>query len=379
MLPRLPVILLSALASACLGGAGPAAPAEPSPPRSLTLVGQFSIPPLGRYPPDVGLPFGGISAIARSSRDGEMVGVTDAHDDVRVYRFRLSGTGASFRVTVAGFVSLRIPQADAETDCEGLAILPNGHFLVSSEGTGREPRQPPGISEFGPRGDFIRKLRVPDKYVPERTGPLTRGAWRNSGFESLTLTSDGRQLFTATETPLVQDGGPPAFQGAARARILEYVARNGTFEPRREFAYVLDPIDRPAFEAGQVANGLVDMLALNAHTLLALERSYVEDAGRNGRSFNRIRVYQISLEAATDISGIDALAGRSGIVPVAKSLVLDLSTTAGLNPGLAGSLDNFEGIAFGPMLPGGRASFVLVSDDNFNSTQRTWFLLFAPG
>ena len=340
-------------------------------------MGQFSIPPLGRYPPDARLPFGGISAIARSPRDGELFGVTDAQDEVRVYRFRLVGTGASFQVTIGGFVPLQVPEADADTDHEGLVVLPNGHFLVSSEGTGGEPRQPPGISEFGLLGNFVRKLRVPDKFIPERTGTLTRGAGRNSGFESLTLTPDGRQLLTATETPLMQDGGSSAFDGAARTRILEYVARDGTFHPRREFAYVLDPLDKPAFEAGQVVNGLVDLLALDGHTLLALERGYVEDAGRNGMSYSRIRVYRVSLQAATDISGIDALTGRSGIVPVAKNLVLDLAATPGLNPDLAGRLDNFEGLGFGPTLPDGRGSIVLVSDDNFNATQRTWFLLFA--
>jgi hypothetical protein len=376
MRSRVLVILLSALTAACLGHSRRAASASPSLPGSLTLVGQFSIPPLGRYPPDAGLPFGGISAIARSPRDGEVFGVTDATDEVRVYRFRLAGTGASFQVTIGGFVSLQVPEADADSDHEGLVVLPNGHFLVSSEGTG-EPRQPPGISEFGPLGNFVRKLRVPDKFIPERTGTLTRGAGRNSGFESLTLTPDGKQLLTATETPLFQDGGWSAFYGAARTRILEYVARDGTFHPRREFAYVLDPLDKPGFEAGQVVNGLVDLLALDGRTLLALERSYIEDVGRNGRSYSRIRVYRISLQAATDISGIDSLTGRPEVTPVAKSLVLDLSATSGLNPDLVGRLENFEGIGFGPTLPDGRASIILVSDDNFNATQRTWFLLFA--
>ena len=64
-------------------------------------------------------------------------------------------------------------------------------------------------------------------------------------------------------------------------------------------------------------------------------------------------------------------------MPVSKTLLLDLSTVPGLSPELAPSLDNFEGMAFGPKLPDGRATLILVSDDNFQTSQRTWFLVFA--
>ena len=69
--------------------------------------------------------------------------------------------------------------------------------------------------------------------------------------------------------------------------------------------------------------------------------------------------------------------GQTGIVPVSKTLLLDLSKMPGLSPDLAPSLDNFEGMTFGPALAGGNASLLLVSDDNFSKSQRTWFLLFA--
>jgi hypothetical protein len=62
---------------------------------------------------------------------------------------------------------------------------------------------------------------------------------------------------------------------------------------------------------------------------------------------------------------------------VKKTLLMDLASVQGLNPDLAPNLDNFEGLAFGPRLPDGRATLFLVSDDNFRAEQRTWFLLFA--
>ena len=92
---------------------------------------------------------------------------------------------------------------------------------------------------------------------------------------------------------------------------------------------------------------------------------------------NTIRIYRISLKGATDVSKLDSLKGQSGIVPVTKTLLLDLGQVQGLSPDLSPELDNFEGMAFGPRLPDGRATLLLASDDNFSQRQRTWFLLFA--
>ena len=41
------------------------------------------------------------------------------------------------------------------------------------------------------------------------------------------------------------------------------------------------------------------------------------------------------------------------------------------------TLDNVEGMTFGPDLPDGRRTLVLVSDDNFSETQVTQFLGFG--
>ena len=52
-----------------------------------------------------------------------------------------------------------------------------------------------------------------------------------------------------------------------------------------------------------------------------------------------------------------------------KRLVLDLSTT-GIDT------DNIEGAAWGPRLPNGNATLLLVSDDNFHPRQVNQFLAF---
>ena len=69
--------------------------------------------------------------------------------------------------------------------------------------------------------------------------------------------------------------------------------------------------------------------------------------------------------------------GGAQVTPVTKTLIADLNRLPGLAPPLA-TLDNFEGMAFGPADKAGRP-LLLVSDDNFSERQVTAFLLLRPG
>jgi hypothetical protein len=376
---RLAVLLLPLLvAVSCLGGRPriehPEAPKDVA---TLALVGQFSIPALGRFPPVMGLPFGGISGLTAREEGRELVGISDARFGGRIYTFAVEDEGGSLRVTTLRDVSLGMAPDVSRPDHEGIALLLDGTLAVSAEGTGGEPRLPPSISVYGRHGDFMHRIQIPDKFIPEKTGPATRGARGNFGFESLTLSPDAGRLFTAAETALIQDGDPATFESGARTRILELVARRDTFEPAREFAYDLEPVQKPPYATRAAINGLVELLAMNRTTLLALERGYVEEGMDPAQHRSVIRLYRISLAGATDVSALESLKGRADVVPVTKTLLLDLSEVQGLSPELAPGLDNFEGMTFGPRLPDGRASLLIVSDDNFNQDQQTWFLLFA--
>jgi hypothetical protein len=376
---RLSIILLTAFVAASCLGLRPKIkrPELPQDVTTLTLSGQFSIRALTRFPPVMGLPFGGISGLTSRAAGREIYGISDAQQGGRIYRFGLDGAGGSLRVDTLSAVSLSMAPGDNSPDHEGIVLLPDGTFAVSAEGTGHEPRLPPSVNIYGRHGDFVRRLPVPAKFVPEQTGPATHGARDNAGFEGLTLSPDGARLFTAAETALIQDGDAATFAAGAGTRILEYVARHGTFEPAREFVYNLEPVPTPPYAAGFFINGLVELLAVNRTTLLALERGYVENKTNPAQSRNRIRLYRVSLIGATDVSPLESLKGHPEIVPVTKTLLADLSEIEGLSRELAPTLDNFEGLAFGPRLPDGRASLLLVSDDNFSNAQRTWFLLFA--
>ncbi|MGH3048168.1 MAG: esterase-like activity of phytase family protein, partial [Gaiellaceae bacterium] len=115
-------------------------------------------------------------------------------------------------------------------------------------------------------------------------------------------------------------------------------------------------------------NGLVELLPLNNQFLLSMERSFSVGAPGTG---NTIKLYIVALPGATNVNGLHSLAGaHERVRPARKTLLLDLDA-------LGIPLDNVEGMAFGPDLPDGRRSLLLVSDNNFSPIQFTQFLLFA--
>jgi hypothetical protein len=109
------------------------------------------------------------------------------------------------------------------------------------------------------------------------------------------------------------------------------------------------------------------MLAIGPTRLLTLERAGIENDA--GVYHTYVRLHEIDTAGATDVSGLPSLAGAS-YRPVSKRLVLDLNAI-----GLP-RVDNLEGMAFGPRLPNGHASLVLISDDNFSNKQVTQVLVF---
>jgi hypothetical protein len=375
--PLLLLIVCVGALAACGHAVWPPLPGAGGP-GVLTLAGEFNIPPGDRFPPAVGLPFGGLSGLAPLG-NGQYLAVCDERDGARVYRLRITGEGIHLRVTPEDVVALEVSGgAPAALDPEGIVTTPRGTMIVASEGIGNsEPRIAPSLIEYDPDGRFLREIALRERFVPNATGPLTRGARDNAALESLTIVPGGSRLFTGLETALVQDGAPAEIGRGTVSRILEFVRQNDEYAPRREFAYPVEPVEPAAFQPALTVTGLVELLAVSDDQLLALERTYLAErpnANDRGRALNRIRLFRVSLAGATDVSHIDSLGGAT-YTPVQKTLLLDLSAVNGLSQELA-TLENFEGLAAGPVLADGSRSLLLVSDDNFHATQRTSFLLF---
>ncbi|MCG5261158.1 esterase-like activity of phytase family protein [Cupriavidus gilardii] len=190
------------------------------------------------------------------------------------------------------------------------------------------------------------------------------GSRNNATFEGLSLSADGKSLWVSMEGPLYQDGALPTPSSGSVSRLLRY-DRNGNV--LAQYVYPLDPIPAAPAPGRSADNGVTEILAIDDNRLLTLERAGVQGADGNFTTY--VRLYQIDIRGATDVRSLDRLTGAS-YVPVQKRLVQNLNTL-GLK-----TVDNIEGMAWGPKLPNGRDSLVLVSDNNFNASQITQVLAF---
>jgi hypothetical protein len=300
---------------------------------------------------------GGLSSITFDDRLGVFYAISDDPAAVRYYTLSLGladGRLSAGDVRFEAVTSLRSPSgapyAAASVDPEGLALTKDRELIFTSEGIANT-LVAPFVRRYALDGTFLGSLPVPAGYLPD--AGRTRGVRQNLGFESAGVAPNGRFAFVATENALVQDGPLATLSGGSSARILRYQLQQGRID--REYTYVTDPVAEPPAPATAFSvNGLVELLPLNNQFLLAMERSFSVGAPDTG---NTIRIYEVALPGANDR-------------PVEKRLLLDLDE-------LGIPLDNVEGMTFGPRLPDGRRSVVLVSDDNFAATQFTQFLLFA--
>ncbi|MGH8685803.1 MAG: esterase-like activity of phytase family protein, partial [Nitrosospira sp.] len=84
-----------------------------------------------------------------------------------------------------------------------------------------------------------------------------------------------------------------------------------------------------------------------------------------------VRLYYADARNATDVSGMESIAGGS-IQPARKTLLLDLSDLKNTDGSML-AVGNIEGITLGPIFNGKR-TLVLVADNNFTRKQFTQFL-----
>lgn len=341
---------------------------------------------------------GGLSGITYDAVNNRYYSISDDRSQINPARFYTlnidlsSGTLSNANVTFPNVTTILRPDGTPfptnSLDPEGIALTSAGTVYISSEGEvnlGVGRVTDPFVNEFSlATGKQVSALPVRSKFSPvvqdtngntivDAGDTQTGGVRNNLAFESLTISPDKGYLFTATENALFQDGNVSTTANGSPSRIVKYNLVTG--QPEQEFLYNVEPVTFPPNPPGGFnTNGLVDLLALDSKgKFLALERSF--SAGGNPLpTSNTIKLYEVDLSNATDISGIQSLTanGLAGIAPAQKTLILDFNTL-----GLATGLDNVEGLAFGPKLPNGKQSLVLVSDDNFNVTQFTQILAFS--
>jgi hypothetical protein len=328
-----------------------------------------------------GTEIGGLSSITYDSARGVYYTLSDDQgnritgEPVRYYSVAIDladGTlddgDVQFIAVTQLFEDKKTPFAPGGLDPEGFTLGRKGFLFMSSEGnTLTDPIIDPFIRRYNQNGRPTADLPIPGKFIPNG---VDWGVRFNLAFESLNPTPDGRNLVTAGEGALFQDGPASTFTNGSLARILVYDLRNRT--PLDEYVYEVGPWAEPSAIFG--VNGIVEVLPIDdAGTMLVMERSFSVGGVLGGGTGNVVVINEISTQGATDVSNIDAL--YQGGSPIPHTPVSQRQIFAFDNLGIP--IDNIEGMTFGPPLPDGRETLVIVSDNNFNPDQFTQFIVLA--
>lgn len=333
--------------------------------QTLRYLGQQVVPHAFSH---AGTTVGGLSGLDYDPASDRFVVISDdrsARQAARFYTLQLDLDKFNTRaqpgfdgVRFLGVTTLKAAggssHAEGTVDPESIRFSGDGGYWWSSEGNVKRGIAP-AVEKIGADGTVVRHLELPDHVLPT----AVKGVRHNLAFESLAI-ADGK-LYIGTENAITQDGPEADVGQPSPARMMVFDAASG--QRLAEHVIVVDAVSvAPPLPGMFRTNGLVELLGGDG-MLLALERSYVMGVG------NRVQVYRLDLTNASDVGDRAALAATQ-FTPVHKTLLLDLAT-------LGVPLDNLEGMSWGPRLPSGQRTLILVSDDNFSRLQSTQFLAFA--
>ncbi len=268
-------------------------------------------------------------------------------------------------------------------DPEGITINNSGDFVISSETLDKDSKTL--LRTFNMNGDFLGELKTPSFYQPKFVEEMKEveiplfpsyygddpyfpgevadegfepvkyrkemrkvqvqknGIAPNKGFEALSSSLDGQYLFTASESPLVQDKKSGFLK-------ISKIKQSSKGEIVQVYNYKLEK---------EKDNGLVDLIEVRNGILFTLERSW------NSRKRKlTARIFEINLNTYDD----------SKKAAIDKKIILELDDLLPQLPAGLRTIDNLEALTLGPVLPNGSQSLILVSDNNFSFKQRNQFI-----
>ena len=348
----------------------------------LRLRGEFSFPSKTEF---AGTTVGGLSGIAYDARRGVYYAISDDRGEQQAPRFYTLeidfGEDGIRNVRIVNVTTLDSdaatpgiqPYERGDPDPEEIVLLPNDELLISSE---RDRNGRPWIRRFALDGSLLGELPLPDKFLPvfekdqEGRDVVVRGVRTNLGFEGMTLADDGATLYVANEGALGQDGPVATRAAGTNVRIVRYDL-GGAAQPGPEYVYgaervFADPSPPTAFADNGVTALTWIRPLLPDYDLLAMERSFATGVG------NDVSIYGVRLADAEDVAGSSELPSPFVGRTVHKTRLANMAQ-------LGIVADNLEGMTLGPRLPSGKASLIVISDDNFGAfdpPQVNQFILF---
>ncbi|MBI3367150.1 MAG: esterase-like activity of phytase family protein [Burkholderiales bacterium] len=181
------------------------------------------------------------------------------------------------------------------------------------------------------------------------------GRIANKGMEGLAITPDGKTLYGFMQSPLAQDSKAGKPGSGDVNRIVQIDIASGAV---KEFAYN-NLVGGSSFNSSE-------MLALNDHQFLVLERDGKGLGDGSKAAFKQLRL--VDLSGAADVT---ALSGEAALKPLAASSSLFLDIRAVLNANGIADTDipaKLEGISFGDDIVDGGTTYhtlYLANDNDF--------------
>jgi uncharacterized protein len=349
-------------------GAGPTAQQAGSGQRPVSPADSRSCPPHGlalSFSDALnkvvynGTELGGLSSLAYDWRSAAWVSAVDNHgsDPARIWFFRNLNDPAVARDPLVLKMPDGTPYDGTNSDNEGLAVLPDGDYLVSSE-------TEPSIRIYDRNGIQQASLPVPARFAV--TGTTADGQARsNATLEGLTISPSGHEIIAAMEGAL--SGDVSASGDASLHRFLVYdLDGHGQWKLAKQVAYATDPGMR-----------IPEVAAYNDNSFLVEEASFTPATG------NLVDLYAVTdLRRASDVSAVSNLSQAPASDVMSKRLVADVTdcpTLGATSPQTQTNplMDNYEGMAVTPDGGHGLAAVSMISDDNFSAGQVTRVLNLA--
>jgi len=234
---------------------------------------------------------------------------------------------------------------------EGERLFKNGDSLIIQ----------PALAFISADGKFLDTIPLPKgfHFTKGENGPR-----KNALFEGVTFADNYKTLYASLEEPLYQDGRSAAFGfGGAITRILKFDSK--TKENTAQYAYNLGELPvEPTVQSDWNLNGISEILAINNHTLLVMERAWAK--GHDDHTF--VKLFLVDLNETENVINNQSFSKNPPKV-LKKKLLFDFDT-------IDKHIDNFEGVTFGPNLPNGNKTLIFCVDNNFSKTQTQQFFLF---
>ncbi|MDK2760054.1 MAG: esterase-like activity of phytase family protein [Sphingopyxis sp.] len=319
----------------------------------------WTLPDRGRNNPEANIFFDYPARLHRfrihfTPADGRVTMVPDGGIELRDFRGRpFTGADPGNGTLVQRGLTLPAPasgigRGKLSLDAESLQFTRDGGFYIGDEYTAN-------IYYFDARGRLRGVIRPPAAITPRGPDgtlhfgslkPPATGRRNNQGAEGMALSPDGRTLFVALQSALVQDSAIGNAAGRINTRILVYDV-SVTPTPARPKAHHV--VQLPAYRDdgnGGKANRTAaqsEIVALDDRRLLMLAR----DGAGHGADGDNPMMYKgvllVDISGATDLAGTEYETGtasllqspgdtalRPGIVPAESAELVNILNPAQL-------------------------------------------------